>query len=70
MKYQDKLTTSICTGAVIALTGNFTNCSLITSAGLGLIASGYIGMAAFSETNEFADLREEFHRRERLYNKF
>jgi hypothetical protein len=68
MKYQDKLTTSICTGAVIALTGNFTNCSLITSAGLGLIASGYIGM--FAETDEFSDMREEFHRRERLYNKF
>ena len=68
MKYQNKLSASICAGAVISFAGNFANQPLLTSAGLGLIASGHMG--AFLETDEFEKLREESQKRERLYNQF
>ncbi len=68
MRYQDKLTISSLFGGLLSLGGLSLRNSFIMGTGFGLLTSSIIGDLYIAK-DEFADLREESHKRERLYNK-
>ena len=70
MNYRDKLTLTSSIGIVTSGIGALLNNPSVFAGGFGLLASSYYALDDI-ETNqdEFADLREELHKREKLYNK-
>ena len=81
MKYLDKLSTFNMIGGTMIFAGHLSRNYVISSAGLGLICSVLSGTGAdaiinmimpdeFSQLNEFSELRNEFQRRERLFNRY
>ncbi|MDO8528470.1 MAG: hypothetical protein Q7S06_01095 [Nanoarchaeota archaeon] len=69
MRYQDKLTLTVFCGAIAGAVGDYMHVPILTSLGWTALGFGGFGLVLDNSEDEFADLRKEFHKREKLVRK-